>query len=128
MKIDGDALTLILGIMTLVGAIYRLAQVEANINTRISKVENNALNKIDELGDNTTKEIHAIQMDFLIHKADYQVRKEWQIETAHGLKQMITHKFSRLNFHVIDVQRHLEKNTGFIIRSQPVPSPEDEGK
>lgn len=128
MKIDPDALTIILGLITLIGAIYRLAQVEANINARITRIESSVLIEIDKLGDNTTKEIHAIQVDFIILKADYAVRKEWYTETAHGLKGMIAHKFSRLNFHLIDVQRHLEKSSGFIIRSQPVPSPEDEGR
>ncbi|MBC6436221.1 hypothetical protein FM036_45660 [Nostoc sp. HG1] len=128
MKLDSDGLTIILGLMTLIGAIYRLAQVEANINARITRIESSILIEVDKLGDNTTKEIHAIQVDFIILKADYAVRKEWHTETAYGLKQMIAHKFSRLNFHLIDVQRHLEKHSGFIIRSQPALSPEDDPK
>ncbi|MBW4673360.1 MAG: hypothetical protein KME52_04885 [Desmonostoc geniculatum HA4340-LM1] len=65
-------------------------------------------------------------MDLSAHKVDYAVRKEWQTDVARGLKQMIKHKFSRLNFHVIDIQRHLENKTGFIVRSQPVPDPDED--
>jgi hypothetical protein len=119
-------LTIIFGLLPFVGAIYRLGQVESNIYARISKVESTLLAEIDKVSDNTIKDLHQIQMDFFTHKADYVVRKEWHTETAHGLKQMIRHKFSRLNFHIIDIQRHLEKHSGFIVRSQPIADPDDE--
>ncbi len=125
-KIDlTNALTIILGLITLIGAIYRLAQVEANINARIGKIEHNLLVEIDKVGDRTVGDLHQMQMEFSIHKADYTVRKEWQTDVAHGLKDMIKHKFSRLNYHIIDIQRHLEKNSGFVVRSQPVTDPDD---
>jgi hypothetical protein len=129
MKIDvNNALTIILGLIALVGAIYRLGQVEANIYAKISKVETNLLAEIDKVSDSTIKDLHQIQMDFSTHKADYSVRKEWHTETAHGLKQMIRHKFSRLNYHIIDIQRHLEKHSGFIVRSQPIADPDEDDR
>ncbi|MGV0102506.1 hypothetical protein NSTCB13_01031 [Nostoc sp. DSM 114160] len=110
-----NSVDLLLGIFALVAIVYRISHMEAAIYREIDKVS-------DEL----RKEVNLIQMDFAVHEADYKVRKEWQFEVAHGLKQMIKHKSSRLNFHIIDIQRHLEKQTGFIVRSQPVADPDED--
>ncbi|MDF5706551.1 MAG: hypothetical protein PUP90_02425 [Nostoc sp. S4] len=110
-----NSIDLLLGIFALVAIVYRISHMEAAIYREIDKVS-------DEL----RKEVHLIQMDFFTHKTDYTVRKEWQSDVARGLKQMIKHKFSRLNFHIIDIQRHLEKQTGFIVRSQPVADPDED--
>ncbi|WP_138500894.1 hypothetical protein [Nostoc sp. PA-18-2419] len=110
-----NSIDVLLGIFALVAIVYRISHMEAAIYREIDKVS-------DEL----RKEVHLIQMDFFTHKTDYTVRKEWQSDIARGLKQMIKHKSSRLNFHIIDIQRHLEKHTGFIIRSQPVADPDED--
>ncbi|MCC5624449.1 hypothetical protein [Nostoc sp. CHAB 5715] len=53
MKIDvNNALTIILGLIAVIGSIYRLAQIEANINNRISRLEANILTVVDTLKDN----------------------------------------------------------------------------
>jgi hypothetical protein len=109
-----NSIEILVGIAALVAIVYRISNVEAAI-----------YREIDKVSDNVTSQLHLLQMDFSNHKTDYAVRKEWHTETARGLKKMISHKFSRLNFHIIDVQRHLEKHSGFIIRSQPVPDPDD---
>ncbi|MCC5635653.1 hypothetical protein LC593_07270 [Nostoc sp. CHAB 5844] len=109
-----NSLDVIIGICVLVGIVYRISHMEASI-----------YREIDKVSDKLSEQIHSMQMDFSIHRADYAVRKEWHTETAHGLKQMIKHKFSRLNFHIIDIQQHLKKQTGFVVRSQPVVDPDD---
>jgi hypothetical protein len=109
-----NSLDVLLGIAALIAIVYRISHMEAAI-----------YREIDKVSDNVDKQIHAIQMEFSIHKADYVVRKEWQADVARGLKQMISHKFSRLNFHIIDIQRYLQPK-GFVIRSMPVPDPDDE--
>lgn len=106
---------ILLGISALVAIVYRISHMEASI-----------YREIDKVSDKITEQIHVMQMDFSNLKTDYSIRKEWQSDVARGLKKMISHKFSRLNFHIIDVQRHLEKHSGFIIRSQPVPDPDDQ--
>lgn len=111
-----NSLDIVLGIFALVAIVYRISHMEASI-----------YREIDRVSDNITNQLHTIQMDFSNHKTDYAVRKEWHTETARGLKQMIQHKFSRLNFHVIDVQRYLEKS-GYVIRSQPVADPDDDDR
>ncbi|MBC1236188.1 hypothetical protein VF14_26885 [Nostoc linckia z18] len=110
-----NSVDLILGIFALVAIVYRISHMEAAI-----------YREIDKASDEFRKEIHLIQMDLSAHKTDYVVRKEWQSDVARGLKQMIKHKSSRLNFHIIDIQRHLEKQTGFIVRSQPVADPDED--
>src|SRR5690242_14776911 len=97
-----NSLDIVLGIFALVAIVYRISHMKASI-----------YREIDRVSDKIIEQIHNMQMDFSNLKTDYAVRKEWHTETARGLKQMIQHKFSRLNFHVIDVQRYLEK-TGYV--------------
>ena len=59
MKIDvNNALTIVLGLLTLVGSIYRLAQIEANINSRISSIETKLLLVIDNLKDTLIEKLN----------------------------------------------------------------------
>lgn len=110
-----NSLDIVLALITLAAIIYRISYIESAI-----------YKEIDRVADDINKHLHKMQIDAAIHKSDYAIRKEWQDYVARDLKNMIKNKFSRLNFHIIDVQRHLEKNNGFTIRSQPVADPDDD--
>ncbi|MBN3905116.1 MAG: hypothetical protein HWQ35_00555 [Nostoc sp. NMS1] len=96
MKIDiSNALTIILGLIAVIGAIYRLAQVEANIIARIASTDK----KID------------------IHLTEYSSKKELIEYRLHGHDELIDHKFNRCWNEIKDIQNYLAKD-GFIPRSK----------
>jgi len=95
MKIDiNNALTIILGLIAVIGAIYRLAQVEANIISKITSLDK----RID------------------VHLAEYSSKKELIEYRLHGNDELIDHKFGRCWNEIKDIQDYLAKN-GFIPRS-----------
>ncbi|MBC6434486.1 hypothetical protein FM036_29495 [Nostoc sp. HG1] len=107
MKIDvNNALTIILGLLALIGSIYRLAKVEANINSRISLLEYNLLNKLD-LGERRL-EVHLTQ-----YQADKENIYEYRLNTT---DKLIEHKFNRLANWVNQISGYLHKESGFQIR------------
>lgn len=107
MKIDiGNTLTIILGLLALIGSIYRLAQVEASINTRISSLEYSLISKLD-----------LIERRLEIHVTQYQADKEYiYIYRLNDHEKTIEHNFNRLANWITQIAGFLHRKTGFQIR------------
>lgn len=107
MKIDvSSTLTIILGLIAIIGAIYRLAQIESNINLRISLMEYNLSKKIDS----TERKLD-------IHITQYQADKENIYEyRLNDTEKAIEHKFNRLANWIIQISGYLNKQGDFQIR------------
>lgn len=118
MKIDvNNALTIILGLLTLIGSIYRLAKIEANINSRISQVETNLLTTVDTLKDSLTDKINVLNGKLEIHTAKYEGDKEYiYIYRLNANEKTIEHKFNRLANWITQIAGFLHRKTGFQIR------------
>lgn len=118
MKIDiNNALTIILGLLALIGSIYRLAQIEANINSRISTLETKLLLVVDNLKDNLVKELTTISSRLEIHITEYKGDKEYiYIYRLNANDKAIEHKFNRLANWITQVAGFLHRKTGFQIR------------
>ncbi|MEH2088041.1 hypothetical protein [Nostoc sp.] len=96
MKIDiNNALTIAGGLILIIGAIYRLAQVEAKINDKIDDVDK--------------------KLEILL--TQYAADKEYiYLYRLHTLDKAIEHKFNRLANWVTQIAVFLHKKTGFQIR------------
>ncbi|MHC5861700.1 hypothetical protein [Nostoc sp.] len=107
MKIDlNNALTIILGLLALIGAIYRLAQVEASIHARITSLEYNLSTKLDLV--ERKLEIHVTQ-----YLSDKDNIYEYRLNNA---DKTIEHKFNRLANWITQISGYLNKESGFQIR------------
>ncbi|YAF95176.1 MAG: hypothetical protein AB3A66_21770 [Nodularia sp. CChRGM 3473] len=89
-----DALQLVLALAAVITLIFRFAQLEANIQNRITDVHN--------------------QMKLAI--SEYKGHKEMVDYQLHGLNEKIDHKFKRLHDGQKDVQDFLAKTTTFVKR------------
>ncbi|BAY60926.1 hypothetical protein NIES22_09870 [Calothrix brevissima NIES-22] len=117
MKIDiNNAITIITGLMVIVGAIYRLSQVEANINAKIAKVETNVLTTIDDLGDKITDQIHQNEKRLDIHLTEWNEKKVFVEYRLNGLESLIKHKFERLAGWIRQIAELLGHQFGFQIK------------
>lgn len=107
MKIDiNNVLTILIGLVTLIGTIYKLAQVKANINARISSVEYNLSNRIS-----------ATENKLGVHLVEYQGDKENIYEyRLNATDKTIEHKFNRLANWINQMAALLYKQYGFQIR------------
>ncbi|PHM11659.1 hypothetical protein [Nostoc sp. 'Peltigera malacea cyanobiont' DB3992] len=96
MKIDiNNALTIAGGIILVVGAIYRLAQVEGKINDKIDDVDK----KLE------------------IFLTQYAADKEYiYLYRLHTLDKVVEHKFNRLANWITQIAGFLHRKTGFQIR------------
>ncbi|MEH1940087.1 MAG: hypothetical protein V7L01_07710 [Nostoc sp.] len=112
-----NALTIILGLLTLIGSIYRLAKIEANINSRISNVETNLLLAIDNLKDNLADRINTTNSKVEIHITEYKADKEYiYLYRLNASDKALEHKFNRLANWITQIAGFLHKETGFQIR------------
>ncbi|MDZ8135122.1 MAG: hypothetical protein RM049_07435 [Nostoc sp. DedQUE04] len=117
MKIDiNNALTIILGLLTLVGAIYRLAQVEANINAKINRVESTVLTAVDQLKDNFVDRLYTVERKLDVHLTEYNEKKLFVEYRLNGIENMVKHKFDRLANWVKQIAGFLNKQSNFQIR------------
>lgn len=117
MKIDvNNALTIILGLLTLVGAIYRLAQVEANINAKINRVETNLLASVDQLKDNFVDRLYTVERKVDVHLTEYNEKKLFIEYRLNGIESMVKHKFDRLANWAKQIAGFLNKQSNFQIR------------
>ena len=118
MKIDiNNALTIVLGLLTLIGSIYRLAQIEANINSRISTVETKLLLVVDNLKDNLIDKLNTINSKLEIHITEYKGDKEYiYVYRLNTNEKLIEHKFNRLANWITQIAGFLHRKTGFQIR------------
>lgn len=117
MKIDiNNALTIVIGLMTLAGAIYRLAQVEAGINGRIGKVENRLLLAIDQLRDKLVDRFHETEKKLDVHLTEYAEKKQFVEYRINDTDKKIEHKFNRLANWIKQIADHLGKESSFQIK------------
>jgi hypothetical protein len=96
MKIDiNNALTIAAGLLAVIGAIYRLAQIEAKINDKIDEVDK--------------------RLEILL--TQYAGDKEYiYIYRLNNLDKAIEHKFNRLANWITQMASFLHRKTGFQIR------------
>ncbi|MBW4673347.1 MAG: hypothetical protein KME52_04820 [Desmonostoc geniculatum HA4340-LM1] len=113
---DWNNLTIIIGLLTVVGAIYRLAQIEANINSKIDKVENKLLYAVDQLKDSFVDRLYKVEKKLDVHLVEYKEKKLFTEYRLNGLESLIKHKFDRLANWVKQIVGFLNKNSGFQIR------------
>jgi hypothetical protein len=89
-----DALQIFLALAAVITLIFRLAQIEANIQNRITDVDNKMKLALSE----------------------YKGHKEMIDYQLHGLQEKIDHKFKRLHDGQKDLQDFLAKTTNFVKR------------
>ena len=82
---NNNNIELVLGILALIGTIYRIFKVESAI-----------YDAIDELKDSFNSQSALSHLDFRVHLATYQERKEQVDYRIHGLEEKIDHKANRL--------------------------------
>jgi uncharacterized phage protein gp47/JayE len=118
MKINiNDALTITLGLLALIGAIYRLAQVEATINANITRVETSLKADVDALKDNLLEKLNTTQRKLERHLVEYKGDKENVYEyRLNAADKAIEHKFNRLANWITQIAALLYKQCGFQIR------------
>ena len=117
MKIDiNNALTIILGLLTLIGAIYRLAQVEANINAKINKVEITVLTAVDHLKDNFVDRLYIVERKVDVHLTEYNEKKLFVEYRLNNNESLVKHKFDRLANWIKQIAGFLNKQSNFQIR------------
>lgn len=117
MKIDiNNALTVVSGLLMVVGAIYRLAQVEANINTRITRLESTINRAVDELKDSLVDRLNSTEKKLDIHLTEYTEKKLFAEYRHNATDKLLEHKFNRLRGLIKQLAGFLNKESGFILR------------
>ncbi|MCC5641071.1 hypothetical protein LC593_35650 [Nostoc sp. CHAB 5844] len=117
MKIDvNNALTIVSGLLMLFGAVYRLAQVEANINAKIRLVETNVLNAVDQLKDNVVDRLYTTERKLDVHLTEYTEKKLFAEYRHNATDKLVEHKFNRLKKLINQLAGFLNKESGFILR------------
>lgn len=117
MKIDvNNALTVFSLLFMLFGAVYRLAQVESNINARITRVETNVLSAVDQLKDDVTGRLYTIEKNLDVHLTEYAGKKEHYDYRIHDFDTRLEHKFNRLRGLIKQLAGFLSKESGFVLR------------
>lgn len=110
MQIDLTAtLTIIIGLLTIIGSIYRLAQMEANINAKMSLMEYSLNTKIS-----------IVEAKIVGHLIQYDNDKEYiYMYRLNDNEKTIEHKFNRLANWINQISGYLNKQNkenGFQIR------------
>lgn len=118
MKIDvNSTLTIILGLIALIGSIYRLAKVEAEIHSRISHVEASILMVVDALKDTLIDKINLTNNKLEVHITKYEGDKEYiYLYRLNDNEKTIEHKFNRLANWITQIAGYLHRKEGFQIR------------
>jgi len=111
-----DYLDIILGVAAIVGAIYRIAQVESNINARLARLETKIDASVDVLKDTLLEKINSITQRIEIHLTEYQGRKEHYDYRIHDFDNRLQHKFNRLRDLIKQLAGFLNKQSGFVMR------------
>ena len=100
-----DLVELIVGVLAVLGVVYKIAKVERRIYEEITSVKHTLTTKLIECE-------HSMRL----HLQDYANRRE-SVEWRMGqLDQKINHKDERLRNQVKDVQLFLEKHLSFRVR------------
>ncbi|MBW4615478.1 MAG: hypothetical protein KME21_19810 [Desmonostoc vinosum HA7617-LM4] len=100
----------------LLGAVYRLAQVESNINARITRVETTVLSAVDQLKDNVVDKLYATEKKLDIHLTEYTEKKLFAEYRHNATDKLVEHKFNRLRGLIKQLAGFLNKESGFVLR------------
>jgi hypothetical protein len=112
-----NSITVIVGLITIVGAIYRLSQIEANINNKFDKLEMKLLLSINALQDNLSDKLGETGRKLDIHLTEYKGDKENIYEyRLNAADKAIEHKFNRLANWITQIAQLLYSKYGFQIR------------
>jgi uncharacterized protein YicC (UPF0701 family) len=111
-----DYLDIILGCIALVGAIYRLAQVEAHINARIARMESAINTAVDNLKDSLVERLNNTENKLNIHLVEYNEKKLFTEYRLNATDESVKHKFNRLAGLIKQVSGFLHRESGFQIR------------
>jgi DNA-binding HxlR family transcriptional regulator len=111
-----DYLDIILGTLAVIGAIYRLAQVEANINARISRLETTILVEVDQTKDGLTERLNKVEQGLAVHLVEYSEKKLFAEYRFNAIDKTVEHKFNRLANWITQIAGFLHKQSGFQIR------------
>jgi hypothetical protein len=97
MKIDiNNFFTLVSFGFLLIGGIYRLAQIEAQINTRITNVQTTLLVAIDAHRDNFVEKLYMNEKKIEVHLTEYTEKKLFSEYRHNATDKQLEHKFNRL--------------------------------
>ncbi|MEH2070280.1 MAG: hypothetical protein V7K47_19340 [Nostoc sp.] len=119
MKIDvNNAFTVCSLLFMLVAGIYRLAQIEASINTRISNVQTSLLTAIDSAKDNIVEKLHDNEKTLDIHLTEYQGRNRHYEYLFNELNNKLVHQGNRIKDWIDQIATYLHEKGGFIIRDR----------
>jgi hypothetical protein len=117
MKIDiNNALTIASLLFMLVGGIYQLARIEANINAKIVKTEVDLLTAIDALKDNLVDRLYIVEKKLDVHLTEYSEKKVFLEYRLNDTDKRIEHKFNRLSNWIKQIAGFLNKESSFQIR------------
>jgi hypothetical protein len=117
MKIDvNNALTIATLAFMLVGGIYRLAKIEENINSKISRTEKHLLDAIDSVNDKFVGKFYETDKKIDIHLALYEEHKLFTEGRINDLKVVIEHKFIRLAHWINQISDLLYEHYKFRIK------------
>ncbi|MBX9259412.1 hypothetical protein H1Q63_36775 [Desmonostoc muscorum CCALA 125] len=117
MKVDlNNAFTLISLVSMLVAGIYRLAQIEASINAKISNVQTNLLTAVDSLKDNFVDRLYVNEKKLDVHLTEYTEKKLFAEYRHNATDKLVEHKFNRLRGLIKQLAGFLNKESGFILR------------
>jgi hypothetical protein len=111
-----DYLDIILGTLAVIGAIYRLAQVEANINAKIARLESTIFTTVDNLKDNLVDRVSTTDRKLDIHLVECKEKKFFVDYLLNDADKKIEHKFNRLANWINQISGFLKKQSGFEIR------------
>jgi len=117
MKVDINHLfTLISLAFLLIGGIYRLAQIEAQINAKISSVQTTLLAAIDSHRDNFIDRLYLSEKKLDVHLTEYTEKKLFSEYRHNATDKQLEHKFNRLRGMIKQLSGFLSKESGFVLR------------
>jgi hypothetical protein len=117
MKIDiNNFFTLVSLAFLLIGGIYRLTQIEAQINTRITNVQTTLLAAIDSHRDNFVDKLYINEKKLEVHVTEYTEKKLFSEYRHNATDKQLEHKFNRLRGLIKQLAGFLNKESGFILR------------
>jgi glutamine synthetase type III len=128
MKIElGSAITIIVGLCALVGYIWQLAEIKADINARIVKsssdinlritsLESQLVTQIDGLKDTLVDRVYDTDKKLEVHLTEHKGEKLFSEYRHNSTDKLVEHKFNRLANWIDQIAGFLNKQSGFQIR------------
>lgn len=112
----GNILNITLGFIAVATTIYKVAQSEANINTKMERLQTNLLAEIDKSKDNLSDRLASVEKKLDIHLVEYAEKKLFAEYRFNATDKLIEHKFKRLANWIKQIGGFLNKESGFQIR------------